>query len=724
MKISKRYNANKMSEKLLLHSIRIFKLSAWVGGGLAVFIVFVVMALIMFPVLIKEPLEAQLSALSNLDIKISKPYISIKNGDISLQIDRLEATTVQKNLVVVADNLRLELHLYSILNDIASLGRIYIDTLTLDLNVNTSKSQNKFSIEQIQYLSALPNSEIFNFFNILNINKTIIKNKQNIEIAPILITSNDKQLMLKIIGFSLNSNVSELNENKVNITIAIPSVQPKNVMLSLPVSISNKDLSMITSIKFQINDIDQQDLDVKVTGKIDTHGKHLIEFIKLVPLNKSVHKMLNQFNLSGKVDGDMHLIMSLDERKPILDIDLMLKDIRLTTLDGVALVENYNSKLTFHNNEITTTGVGDIRGMQFGARINSNNISNDNDHERTFLVELINNSSNFKAYITKRLDQSWYTKVESELVNGSVVVSMNEDGIMDVELLNMQVIALDTIKSDWKITPKDLPSIRLNTTNVRINKYVLPNFSVELFSNNGTFFINNLQLKGVGVNKKEIDVQGYWDGKKIQFNAKIKGKNLIEFLQQLKIKEKISGEEFNFGINLICDCAPWNINYQDITGYFDINIKEGVFTDKENNIGRILSLLNIKSIAKRLNLNFSDVTSKGLVYENIEAQLHLQNKIIKIENFNLKASSSDIVLTGQSNISDKQYDLTAKVTPTINDAVPIATYLAGGGLIGLGMWALDKTLFDGNLINKTLNKIIMFEYKITGPWDGPIIKEQ
>jgi uncharacterized protein YhdP len=96
------------------------------------------------------------------------------------------------------------------------------------------------------------------------------------------------------------------------------------------------------------------------------------------------------------------------------------------------------------------------------------------------------------------------------------------------------------------------------------------------------------------------------------------------------------------------------MNYQDITGYFDVNVKEGVFTDQDPNIGRILSLLNIKSIAKRLSLNFSDVTNKGFTYEHIKTQVRLKNAVAKIENFNLKALSGNIVLTGQSHIIGKQ----------------------------------------------------------------------
>jgi uncharacterized protein YhdP len=97
----------------------------------------------------------------------------------------------------------------------------------------------------------------------------------------------------------------------------------------------------------------------------------------------------------------------------------------------------------------------------------------------------------------------------------------------------------------------------------------------------------------------------------------------------------------------------------------------------------------------------------------------LLNAIAKIENFDLEALSSGIILTGQGNIVDKQYNLVAKVTPAINDAVPIASYLTGGGLVGLGVWLVDEALFDGEIIGAIVNGAAVFEYKITGSWDDP-----
>jgi uncharacterized protein YhdP len=837
-----------MSKKLLSHSVKILKLSTWIGGILATLIVLIVIVVITFPVLIKEPFEAQLSELSDLDVKISKPYFDFKNGNISLKIDKLEAFAIepapnssplrgQKNLVVVADNLKWELYLYLLFNDIYNPDKISIGVLTLDLNAVQSNIE--FDVEQVQYLAALPNSEIFDFLKALDINKMLIKEgDQNIEIAPLSITSNNKQLTFKITGQSLSLKASEPNTSKVDIIATILGTQSENALLNLPITISNEDLLITTNVKFtnqagdnvvefesfleqmlvnklvnylpsqlvgddtytwikqgflagilqdsklkikknlsklsdaqvqfssqlkevelefsedweplkklnasfetdgkrmtvmvhdtelnnmtlntlkvQIDDISQQDLDVKVTGKINTQSERLVDFLKRSPLDKSVHETLNSINLSGKVTGNMRLVIPLDERESILDIDLILKNNRLSVLDDGVVVKNYDSKLAFHNNEITAIGAGNIRGMPFDIRINPKKTDNS---DTTFSVMLTNQNNGLKAYIDKQLDQSWRGRIESKSVKGKVAVFPNEAGIPNVRLLELQVTSLDVIKGEWKITPKDFPSMHLNATNIRINENIFPDFGAELVSKDGVLSINNLQFKGIGVSKKVLNFQGSWDGKKTQLSAKAKGKSLSEFLQRLKVKEKATGGEFDFDVSLACECAPWNMSYQNITGYLDMNVKKGVFTDQDPHIGRILSLLNIKSIAKRLSLNFSDVTNKGFTYEHIKTQVRLKNAVAKIEDFNLKALSGNIVLTGQSHITDKQYDLIAKVTPAISNAVPIATYLAGGGLIGLGVWAIDKTLFGGDLINKAA----VFKYKITGAWDKPIIKEQ
>ena len=475
----------------------------------------------------------------------------------------------------------------------------------------------------------------------------------------------------------------------------------------------------LNDIKVQILDMGQPKLEAEVIGKINTQSEDLIEFLRRAPLSETVNEVMNQFTLTGDVTGDMKLVVPLDERESILDIDLVFDKNHLTTLNGGVVVEDYTSKLAFHNDEITATGAGNIRGMPFDIYINPDNRGDDN--ESTFGVELSDNSG-LEVYITKRLDQSWRARVESESIKGNVEVVLNEGGNPSVKLLGLQVTTLDAIKGEWDITPNDFPSMYLSAQGVYIDENVLPNFSAELLSQDNMLTISNLQFDGVGVGDEMLSFNGFWVDGRTGLYANAKGNGLAEFLQKLKVKEKVAGGEFDFDIRLFCECTPWNMNYQDVTGYVAMKVKKGVFTEKDPNIGRILSLLNIKSIAKRLKLDVGDVTKEGFVYEDIDARIHISNALAKIDKFELNATSGVIRLTGHSHIINEEYEMMAKVSPAVGDAVPAATALAGGGAIGLGVWLIDEALFEGKLIDKIVDKVVDIEYKITGPWDNPTIE--
>ncbi len=475
----------------------------------------------------------------------------------------------------------------------------------------------------------------------------------------------------------------------------------------------------LNDIKVQILDMGQPKLEAEVIGKINTQSEDLIEFLRRAPLSETVNEVMNQFTLTGDVTGDMKLVVPLDERESILDIDLVFDKNHLTTLNGGVVVEDYTSKLAFHNDEITATGAGNIRGMPFDIYINPDNRGDDN--ESTFGVELSDNSG-LEVYITKRLNQSWRARVESESIKGNVEVVLNEGGNPSVKLLGLQVTTLDAIKGEWDITPNDFPSMYLSAQGVYIDENVLPNFSAELLSQDNMLTISNLQFDGVGVGDEMLSFNGFWVDGRTGLYANAKGNGLAEFLQKLKVKEKVAGGEFDFDIRLFCECTPWNMNYQDVTGYVAMKVKKGVFTEKDPNIGRILSLLNIKSIAKRLKLDVGDVTKEGFVYEDIDARILISNALAKIDKFELNATSGVIRLTGQSHIINEEYEMMAKVSPAVGDAVPAATALAGGGAIGLGVWLIDEALFEGKLIDKIVDKVVDIEYKITGPWDNPTIE--
>ena len=830
-----------MIKKTLSHSIKVLKFSTWVSAIVALIIVLVSAFFVAFPVLVKAPIENQLSELSELEIKLDKIGIDFDRGDLVFNLYNLSVNSPQQHTpIAFANQLKWDVNLTSLLDDIYHPSEISIDTLVLYSQAN--QDNREFGVAQLRELLSAKNLELLSFFKSLSIEKTIVKGSQQLELSAMVLSRDQSQLTLKIKDQDLSFGLPQADMHSADIVATLSTTQAENdQMLTIPFVVSNdvfsvqshlklyqkeqndlveinsyiarmkaidvaknlpsgllgdatkawikrgfkageltnmhfkmvKDLAttqtlsnhfsaqlnamellfssdwdslkqlnaklttngqaikvaidntrlydlLLEDMTVQILDLSKDQLDVEVLGKINTQSEQLTQFLKRAPMGETVDEVLAQFRLTGQASGKVNLLIPLDERPSELSIDLDLLDNRLSTLKGAIVVENYNTKLSYRDNLIRANGTGNIRQTPFDIRINPNNRGDDKDSD--FRVELVHNDSGFQTYITKRLDQTWRVNLNAEAVQGNVSIEPNEGGIPTVSILGLHVSTLDAIKGQWSITPADLTDMKLIAKDIYVDDTTIANFTAQLSVEDPLLRINNLEFEGIGEGEDGLSFNGFWVDGRTRLYADAKGKSLENFLQKLQIKEKISGGEFDFDIRLSCECAPWNMNYGNITGYADMKVKQGIFTDKDPSIGRLLSLLNIKSIAKRLKLDMSDLVQKGFAYDDIAAKLSISDALAKINHFKLNATSGVITLRGNSNLVEQEYDLMAKVSPAVGDAVPAAAALAGGGAIGLGIWLADETLFAGKLIDKIFDKVVDFKYKITGPWDAPIVK--
>ena len=117
----------------------------------------------------------------------------------------------------------------------------------------------------------------------------------------------------------------------------------------------------------------------------------------------------------------------------------------------------------------------------------------------------------------------------------------------------------------------------------------------------------------------------------------------------------------------------------------------------------------------------SELRKQGFVYDRIGVDLIVENGKASISNFDLESEESGVRMSGYADLIGRTYNLQAIVSPSIADTIPLATYLAGGGLAGLGVWAADKLLFGGEIIGSFFDEVIELTYEITGPWLEPNI---
>ena len=605
------------------------------------------------------------------------------------------------------------------------------DELTMYGNLKIVSNRDGDFIEYMGYVPTLPVNQLHTFTSASHIGDEQFSKLKRSFVSGAL---NDVKL-------NIRSDLSQTKSAQVKLTSSMENVEflysnnkgpMKNIYASLSTDFNNL---LVVLDRANLEDIHVRDAEVRITNlmksdymiNIDSNlysnTGQLFNYIKKFDRAEKFTKYLDKFTLTGKVSGTTTLTIPASGVVEKIQADLNVTDNELAILDGDLVVDKFSSNIIYKDKQFSSDGDGFIRGIHFDIMLNPNNFYL--NEENSIKIKLVNKTDGAELHVRKHKDNIWLAKLKSKPVSGDAVISLNNEQTPYVEINNLAISSLESFEGDVNISPNDLPSIRMSVQGINVNneENYVPNFKVNLQSNGDVLVINNLVFEGVGVTNKSLSFNGAWyPGDKTSIMANAKGEMLSEFLNNLYIDEKVQGGKFDFDVRLFCDCPPWKMNYESIKGVLKLKVKEGVFTDKDPSIGRILSLLNIHTLAKRLQLDVSDVVQEGFAYEDIYAEIVIEDSFAKVKHFELNSTSSTIELSGESDIVNKVYNLDAQVHPSISEAVPAATFLAGGGLMGLGVWLVDQGIFDGKILDYFIDTVVNFKYKITGKWENPVVE--
>ena len=495
------------------------------------------------------------------------------------------------------------------------------------------------------------------------------------------------------------------------------------------VQITGKDAKVgdidISYLNISAHNFGQDDAKIIAHGRVNSTSERVAAFIKKSPASETTKYFIDQFELSGDIWGDVIIEAPFDEnqgKKVVLDCDMFVTDNRLSLQEGRIKIDHYTSQISYHDNTLQTNGKGDIGGVPFDLSINPGEWIDDNDS--TFKVAMKQRDSDLEVFISQEGGSEWHAQINSEDVEVGVYLYPHPKGPAFVELHDLRMADIDEIKSPWNFLPGDFPSFHLISKNAEVNGNAIPNFEADLISKEQVMQIQSLRFEDIGVSDKELVFNGDWmDGKTI-LRAQASHQNLSDFLERFGIEEPVSGGKFTTDIRLYCDCAPWEVSTTKVSGFIKVDIEKGVFTEQDPSFFKLLSFVSLDSIASRMKLDKSELKEQGFAYDRINVKLLFGDAKASIYDFQIESEDSEIELSGYADLVNRDYNLVATVRPAIADSVPLATYIAGGGLTGLGVWAADKLLFGGEVIGKMFNDVLEFNYKITGPWSNPVIESK
>ena len=523
---------------------------------------------------------------------------------------------------------------------------------------------------------------------------------------------------------------ANLNDATINADPNWPSIENINAKVNFSndylkivgnqASVEDIDLSYLSITS---RDFNQQDSTLSLNARFNSESMKIEEFIKKSSVSEKIKSYLDEFELKGKLWGNINMIVPIkrdNDQKLKLSFDMFASDNSLSLLDGKLKIDEFNSQILYSDGLIRTKGRGFIGEELFQISLNPKDWI---DEQKPGLrVKLSHLKTATDAYISQSGNEQWSSTISSENINAKLGILTDDEGKYLVNLNDLNVTNLDSIDK-WELSPKIFPSFHLSSKNSKVNDQEIPNFEADLISHEYVMEIKNLVFENIGLSDEDLVFNGSWLNGKTALRAKASNDNLSSFLEKFGVDEPVIGGGFNVDLRLYCNCQPWEATLEKITGYMQADVAEGVFTNQDPNLFKLLSFINLESIANRLKLSRDELREQGYVYNQINAKLLFNQGVAKVDYFLVESEESDIELTGSVDVIKRDYNLAANVQPALADTIPLATYLAGGGLAGLGVWAADKMLFGGEVMSGLLDNAIEVTFIISGPWSEPIIEK-
>jgi uncharacterized protein (TIGR02099 family) len=218
-----------------------------------------------------------------------------------------------------------------------------------------------------------------------------------------------------------------------------------------------------------------------------------------------------------------------------------------------------------------------------------------------------------------------------------------------------------------------------------------------------------------------VSAQGEWRAKDAGL-SNIKGTltstDVQGTLKDLGYADVIQAKSGKMEFDLTWVGAPTTAALAQVVGHVQLSMEKGQVLGLKPGAGRVLGFTSIAALPRRLALDFSDLTDKGLAFDSVHGDFDLSDGNAKTENVLLKGPAAEIGLIGRVGLKNKDYDQTAVITTSVGNSlsIPVASTLVCGPVCGAA------ALLFTQVFKQPLKGLARGYYRITGSWDNPTVE--
>ena len=197
----------------------------------------------------------------------------------------------------------------------------------------------------------------------------------------------------------------------------------------------------------------------------------------------------------------------------------------------------------------------------------------------------------------------------------------------------------------------------------------------------------------------------------LRFETKDAGKTLEAF----RIPDQLAGGQARIDASLSWPGTPADLQAATMSGRLDVNAEKGQFLKAKPGAARLFGLVDLSSISRYLQLDFSPIFGKGFVYDEIRGTVTLERGNAYTRDLSVKGPSATLTLDGRVGLAAEDYDMVLGVAPRFGAGVTLGAYAVFGPQVAIAALALQQ-LFKEQIAEGT--RIL---YVVKGPWSDPAI---
>ncbi|HEY2681965.1 MAG TPA: YhdP family protein [Steroidobacteraceae bacterium] len=231
---------------------------------------------------------------------------------------------------------------------------------------------------------------------------------------------------------------------------------------------------------------------------------------------------------------------------------------------------------------------------------------------------------------------------------------------------------------------------------------------------------DGIELKQLDVTGSTFNVKavGEWRGSD-DGDARIVGAftstDVQKTLKDLGYAQVMQAKSGKMDFDLKWKGPPTSAALAGVAGKVSLAFDKGQISGIKPGAGRVLGLTSIATLPRRLSLDFSDLTDKGLAFDTVRGDFGLHDGNAYTDNVLLKGPAAEIGLIGRVGLKNRDYDQTAVVTGSVGNSLPLAALVGGPVVAG-------AVLVFTQVFKQPLKGLARGYYRITGGWDNPTVE--